>query len=423
MPLRAIILLLALVGGVAAQERGRHASPRRILSACAAFAPDGASAAVSVDADSFVLEIAEPSGEIRHLNRPLRHPVTPAKPVVTAYPTCKDYFDRNSGLVAVGIESPRAAPGQLQVAVADLKTLTWIGDWGVGRESGMYPSLAGFLDGTISLAVTGQMIAKTAYGDGVQWGSFATLLFDPTGKQLTVTPVTRTYAHDTDIFPTYADPRNNRLWFLPCAAVSAPLSGQPLCPIDSVTLTGTQQAFAEFAPSVQGKKRTDLWFPPESFTVPDSSTVMIAGKTMLWRVNLQAQTVDQLVLPIHVHFPNLEGAGGPSAISPDGQVVAVPLRVESFAFPYLLDNYAYKGTDIAVVQVRPLQMLGILKHERASDPVAFAIRSPSRHRPPSWCDARLSWDRREFDAAPKTLNSLQAMRTLHLEGTPRFCAC
>ncbi len=146
MPFRLIVLLLALIGGVVAQESGARASSGQILSACAAFAPDGTSATVSVGADSFVLEITEPSGKLTRLSQPLRRPVTPAKPAASTYPTCEDYFDRNSGLVAVGI-GRRFFEDQLQVAVADLRTsLKWIGDWGVGLESGFHPSLAGFLE-------------------------------------------------------------------------------------------------------------------------------------------------------------------------------------------------------------------------------------------------------------------------------------
>ena len=398
MPFRMAVLLLALVGGVVAQDRGSRAHARQILSVCAAFAPDGTSATVSVEADAFLLEITEPSGKLTHLNRPLRYPVTRVKPVTSAYPTCKVYSDRNSGLVAVGIESPSVFPGQLQVAVADLKTLTWVGDWGVGRESGFYPSLAGFLEGTTSPAVTGELISKTAYGDGVRHGSFATLLFDPTGKQLTATPVTRIYAHDTDLFPTYADPRHNRLWFLPCSVISAPPSRQPLCPIDSMTLTGTQQTFSEFTPSVQGRKRTDLWSVPGSLAAPDSDTILISEGISLWHVDLGARTVDRFVLPAHVHFPFVEGAGRASAISPDGQVLAVALTLESFAFPYLMDNYVYKGTDIAILQVRPLQLLGIVKHERASDPVGFAI-DHRQGKATILVYRKDRWERREFDAA------------------------
>ncbi len=147
------------------------------------------------------------------------------------------------------------------------------------------------------------------------------------------TPQMRIYSHEIQFYPTYADPRHNRLWVFPCTVMSAPWDRQPLCPVDSTTLTGTQQAFAEFTPSVQGKKRADLWFLPGSFAVPDSGTVMIAERTMLWRVDLQTQTEDHVVFPTQAHFPYSERVSGTSAISPDGQVVAVPLTLYELAFP------------------------------------------------------------------------------------------
>ena len=64
---------------------------------------------------------------------------------------------------------------------------------------------------------------------------------------------------------------------------------------------------------------------------------------------------------------------GTAAISPDGQVIAVPMTRLAVAFPYLMDNYVYKGTDIAVVRVSPLQLLAILPQEGAPGLVAFAV--------------------------------------------------
>jgi len=83
--------------------------------------------------------------------------------------------------------------------------------------------------------------------------------------------------------------------------------------------------------------------------------------------------VDGLMLPKRVHYPKFEEIHGAAAISPDGQIIAVPLNLYSLAFPYLADNYVYKGTDIAIVQVRPFQLHGILPHKGARGPVAFAV--------------------------------------------------
>ena len=242
----------------------------------------------------------------------------------------------------------------------------------VGRESGFYsPSLAGFLEGTGSLAVTGEPPTKD--GRGMQHGSFATLLFDSTGKQLVPVPTTRIYAHETDLFPTYADARHNRMWFVRSNLISEPYSRQPLFPVCSVTLVGEERTISEFVPSVQGQKRGDLWFSPGTFVSPDSNTILIAEGSTVWHVDMHAQTVDHLALPKRAHFPTFDEIHGAAAISPDGQVIAVPLTRHAVAFPYLMDNYVYKGTDIAVVRVSPLQLLEILPHEGAPGPVAFAV--------------------------------------------------
>ncbi len=372
MTLRTTVLLLVLVGAMVPQARGHRDAYRQILGACAAFASDGTSAAVTIDANNILLEIAQPSGNVSHLSQPLHNSIAMPQPEGGAPYVCHTYVDRKGDLVAVGIASRFPAEGHLQVTVADLKTLTWIGDWVVARESGFSsPSLAGFFEETTSLAVTGE--PSRSDGRGIQHGSFASLLFDPTGKQLMPMPTTRTYAHETDLFPTYADARHNRLWFFRCEAVSAPMSSQPLCPIVSATLAGNELASPEFTPSVQGKKRIDLWFLPQSFAAPDSDAILVAEGTMLWQVDMQAQTVDRLMLPKRVHYPKFEEIHGAAAISPDGQIIAVPLNLYSLAFPYLADNYVYKGTDIAVVRVRPLQLIGILPHKGARGPVAFAV--------------------------------------------------
>lgn len=397
MALRTTVLLLVFVGGMVPQARGHRDAPPQIQGACAAFAPDGTSAAVSIEADSVLLEIVQPSGKVSHLSEPLHFSNRKAQIEGSAPYECDSYVDPKGELVAVGIASRLPTKDQLQVAVANLKTLTWIGDWVVGPEFGFYsPSLAGFFDGTTSLAVSGE--PSRSDGRGIKHGSFATLLFDPTGKQLMPMPTTRTYAHETDVFPTYADARHNRLWFFRCETVSAPMSRQPLCRVGSVTLAGNELASPEFTPSVQGKKRTDLWFIPQSFAAPDSDTILVAEGTMLWHVDMQARTVDRLVLPKRVHYPKFEEIHGATAISPDGQVIAVSLNLYSLAFPYLADNYVYNGTDIAVVRVRPLQLLGILPHEGRPGLVAFAV-THRQGKVTVLLYQKHQWGRVELDAA------------------------
>src|SRR5271170_6480799 len=121
MVFRTTILLLVLVADLVPPATGHRDTPRQILGACAAFAPDGTSAAVSIEADSVLLEITQTSGEVSHLSEPLHFSNTKAQIEGGASYTCNSYVDPQGELVAVGIASQLHMKGQLQVAVADLK--------------------------------------------------------------------------------------------------------------------------------------------------------------------------------------------------------------------------------------------------------------------------------------------------------------
>jgi hypothetical protein len=331
-----------------------------------------------------LLEIAHPSGKELHLELPLRYPEHEQPNTRVRY-TCRAYADQKSELVAVGIgRDTLTSHYQLQVAVANLESGAWIGDWEVGPISGIHsPILAGFLNGTSSLAVTGVAARPTPNGEGLQHGKFMTMTFGSTGRLLTPVPETRSYSSDSDIFPTYADSVHNRLWVFHCVAVSARMERQPVCPITSTTLTGDESPAVEFDPTSLGRKRADLWFDATSFVAPTADSIMFAeygGRgAILWRVNVGVQSADPLVMPSR-HFPSIMlhpamvSAGASAAVqSPDGEVVAVPLPHGVLAFPYLTDDYVYKGTDVAVVRVEPLQLLAVVQHEHRSDPIAFAV--------------------------------------------------
>ncbi len=94
---------------------------------------------------------------------------------------------------------------------------------------------------------------------------------------------------------------------------------------------------------------------------------------------MQAHTVDRLVVE-KPHYPRLvlppemvSLYPSASALSPDGEVVAVPFFKGSLAFPYLMDNYVYTGVDIAVPRVEPFEILGVAGPEPRSVPIGFAV--------------------------------------------------
>jgi|ERR1700735_991385 len=103
MGFRMVALLVALIAGVVPQPREHRPVSRPVLGVCAAFAPDGVSAGVSIDDNSVLLEITEPSGAVSHLSVALSQSiaVTPSEHGATY--RCNTYVDPAGGMVAVGI--------------------------------------------------------------------------------------------------------------------------------------------------------------------------------------------------------------------------------------------------------------------------------------------------------------------------------
>jgi len=331
------------------------------MDACAAFAADGGSAAAIVDTTKLSLEITDPAGKVSQLSAPLLYPLAAHQPA--SLNSCTAYFDRASDLVALGVTDRGFPLQRLQVVVADAKLGRWIGNWGVTSTSGLStPYLDGFLEDTISVVVGGEPL-KTD-GKGILHGSFWAFLFDPHGQQLSSVPYIRNIDSSDEFVPFFADAAHNRLWFLPCYFVSGPVSRQPDCPISWTSLTGDVASPSQSDPRKPREKRTDLWEPDAAFAALDTNTVFIAGAAgggnNVWLVDIQKSDVSRLILRSRVHFPKFENTGRTAALSPDGEVAVFPLVKGAVKFPYLEDNYVDKGTDFAVVQLRPLRLLGIV---------------------------------------------------------------
>lgn len=336
-----------------------------VLGACATFAADGKSAAVTFDATNISLDVTDYSGKNSHLSLPLRYKtqITNRSLYRGFHNTCDAYFDREGDLVAISIDN-------LQVGVADVKMMKWIGDWDEANAGIAAPSLAGFLEGTTSLIVGGEPPPED--GKGIHWGLYATALFDPSGKQLMPLRIQR-YAPDGHIYPRFADAGHNRLWVFRCEPVSGPMSRQPLCPVASTSITGDQPWSPEFVPSTQGGKRAGLWFYPTSFAALDLNMIVFAEGTTIWAVNPQSQTIHRFDLPRRPRFPSFEVIYGKAALSPDGQLVAVTVERGRLAFPFLTENEVSQGTHIAVIQINPFRLLGVLPYGRAPYTPGFAI--------------------------------------------------
>ena len=376
-PLSTGALAAALTVGLAPSA---PASPNAdILAACAAFSQEGRSAAVTVDITKVSVDLNDPVGKVSHLSLALRNAPLNDQPTRMQHYSCDVYFSRGWGLIAIGVSSGFPA-SRLQIGVADADHLEWTGDWMVEPASGISElSLLGFLEGTTSVVVGGEPSTPTKYGPGIRHGSFWSLLFNPKGQQVGSMPTTRDYGSSSDLFPHYADASHNRLWVFRCVVVSAPGPRQPDCPIDWTTLVGDSSSSPEFDPRKRSEKRTDFWTLPGTFAAPDGNTIVVAQGDTVWLVDLQEQTVERLVVPKRFHFPQSEEIYGAAAISPDEKIVALPLVKESLAFPYLVDNYVYKGTNFAVVQLHPFQLLGILPGAGPKSWAACAIDDRGGH--------------------------------------------
>jgi len=360
--LRTAIITIVLILGFPRSARVDSKTVINILTACAAFGPDGGWATVTVDARKVTLEITTGTGVVSSLSLPLRYPAPDNGPTGTRFYSCKAYFDNGNDLIAVAVSGGFPMRG-LQVGVADTKQLKWTGDWGVEPTSGIsQPSLSGFLQDTTSVVIAGEPSTKD--GHGIQHGSLWTLLFDLHGQQLNSVPTQRNYSSASSDIPFFTDANHNRLWFFPCVLTDAPISRQPDCPVGWTTLTGDAAPSSEFNPRISGEKRADFWMRPNTIAAPNENTVFIAdtvlGVHSIWLVDIQEHTLNRLTIPKRRHFPNFYETRGAAAVSRDGEVAAFSLAKGAVAFPYLTDNYVYTGEDIAVVQLHPLQLLGIL---------------------------------------------------------------
>jgi hypothetical protein len=367
------ILLIASLGAKAPTADGSRGAIASALAACAAFTPDGSSVAATIKATNLLLEITDPGGMLSQLSLALRYPTSEPeleledRSTLSRIYSCDTYVDHAGDLVAIGIHGPKS---RLQIAVADLKSLKWVGDWDAKDGTGFSsPSLLGFLEETASLVIAGEPPSK---GQETHPGSFATGLFDPGAKQIGPTRMQH-QVDDGEAYVRYADATNNRLWTFHCVAAPGSPSAQPVCPITSTSLIGNDTPLNEAKLSIQGNKKTGQWFLPDLFAAPDSKTFLIGQGDALWRVDIQGQIVGHLSLPRRARFPALTEKSGETCLSPDGQVIAIAIPRYRSSFLSRVNKYDYEGTDIAVVQLNPLQLLGMLPHDYSAGTPAFAI--------------------------------------------------
>jgi hypothetical protein len=233
--------------------------------------------------------------------------------------------------------------------------------------------LAGFLRGGDKLVVAEQAITTdVTASEGELYASF---LFSPTGEALSNAPTTvwRTPAQFS------IDAHHNRLWILPCQWYSARFSEQPLCSISSMPLSGGEESDnLAFSPLGRASKREEIWMVPGAFVSPSADAILLAETIpihevdTIWRLDMRSQTMERLVLPCRVHFPSMEGAGSAS-LSPDDEVAAISFDQFTHKFPWLTEDMRWAGKHIALVRVRPLELLGIFPPGSAQRISAMAV--------------------------------------------------
>lgn len=347
---------VALVLACAIPARGESKDPP-VLSACSAFASDGSSVTGEVSPGVLSLSLRNSSGKESTFTLPLRYQ---AEQWQLENPgmrwrvhDCFVFFNHRSDLLAAGITTGFPTVLKLQVAVLDLKTLSWLSDFGVEQSTGPNGEieLAGFLKDTDSIVVT-----EARHGNAT--GSVSTLLFDSSGKQLTAQPIVHSWLGSLLRFD--ADATNNRLWLFHCSMASVRLPKLPSCPITTTNLVADGSFSATFDPSHYDKDRTHLWVWPATFAAPDPNTILISesvtGDDTVWRVDMQGQQLNRFVLP-KSHFLKYNAMRG-GILSPDHEVLALVRSQYRIAFPFIIDNYVYKGDDVVVMQVMPLRLLG-----------------------------------------------------------------
>jgi len=368
MCLHILILVCVLIPGAASSAEAHPESTANILSSCATFASNGSSAFAAVETTGISLEIADAGGRTSHMNLPLRYPalVQPANPAVSRRNwTCAIYFNHQSDVVALAVGSKFGQPEvtHFQVGTADLKTAKWIASFSAEPKLNFFPlSLAGFLGDTNSLVISGTITGK----GGTEQGDLpASLELSVFGEPLSSEPIARRPTETTDAFRSYADAGHNRLWLFLCSYTRTKPYHVPLCPVSVASLVGEDTSATVLEPRNYSGKRNDLWMWPSAFAAPDSNTVIVAetvaGEDTVWRVDMQKRSVDRFALP-HKHFVGYNGLHN-AALSPDGEVLAILLDQIDLGFPYLVDNYVFKGTDVAVMQVRPFRLLGLIPHK------------------------------------------------------------
>jgi hypothetical protein len=115
---------------------------------------------------------------------------------------------------------------------------------------------------------------------------------------------------------------------------------------------------------------------PEAAAMPSTNTILLAESVVrvdtVWRLDMQEQTMQRLVVPHHAHFPNSDWSEAIS-LSPDGQIAAIAFDQNTGNFPWITEGAHWSGKHIAIVRVQPLAAVTVFPSGGAQRISAFAV--------------------------------------------------
>jgi hypothetical protein len=343
-----LVTVAALAGPLSYARNTAQPSPKAL---CAGYSTTGTSAEVELVTGSVNLRIIEKSGRSTTLNATQQSDAD----------DCRVFFNSKGDLLTVAIRKRSDLKQTTRLLVADTVRLRWVSDFALNPQAGLQAPLSpvGFLRDSQSIVVEdyGQEISQSPPTTAIR-----TIIVDLLGKSISQEPYERAIAGNIqNQREEFADPAHNRLWYP---------SYPDFCPIRSTTLTGKQTPGPEINNSVSGEQFDCL---PDVIAYPDDNTLIMAAtlsdRDTVWRVDLGATTGEKIPVP-RGRFPNGDQIDGNGSLSPDGQVFAFSRHQFSYGH---FDNFSYKGSDIVVVQVRPLRVLGVIDPKGSLYQHGFAV--------------------------------------------------
>ncbi len=210
------------------------------------------------------------------------------------------------------------------------------------------------------------------------------MLISPQGNVLHPPGFARTEIGDPDA-------AHNRLWIH---------DHRGPCPWRSVSMIGDLAdgpAFDERAVGDDPDLRR-LVCEPDTINFPDADTVVGTATdsregNWVWRVDLRLKDGDRLKLPQGKKGMLTRWGGydiSRTALSPDGQVLAVSRKLTSFD---LLDRAEFGNAEIDIIQVKPLRLLGVVRPKHScsqADALAVNHRNEETTVLVYWCG---NWER------------------------------